>query len=398
MKKKYFLLLAFLPLISIAQITFEKGYFVDNSNNRTECLIRNIEWNDTPSEFEYKLSENDAVQTKKDFEVAEFSFGNTKFISTNVDMDFSGDRTTNLTSTKNPEFKNVRIFMKLITDGKAKLYHYGKNDLQRYFYSVNDGEVQQLVYKRYYPDHYKLDIAKNNLFRQQLWTDVKCAETQMSDVEKLAYTNAELVKYFESVNKCNGSAVVAKTETKAKGSINLKGSVMFGRHKLGFDRPSLTSHTFENKSYVAFGAEFEWIVPFWNNKWGVIVEPSFGHSYESDESNGTFNYTADLKYFHIGAGFRHYFFLNDNSKIFLNATLNYDGIAGKSQMAFTESNHVYEPLEFGGNSITPAMGAGFNFKKFFLEFRYYPESNPSPYAGITYSYTKSELIFRYQFL
>ena len=41
-----------------AQISFEKGYFINNANQKTNCLIKNQDWKDNPTEFEYKLDEN----------------------------------------------------------------------------------------------------------------------------------------------------------------------------------------------------------------------------------------------------------------------------------------------------------------------------------------------------
>ena len=55
--RKQILVLAFITiscLQSYSQIIFENGYFIDESNNRIECLIKNIDWKNNPTEFEYK--------------------------------------------------------------------------------------------------------------------------------------------------------------------------------------------------------------------------------------------------------------------------------------------------------------------------------------------------------
>ena len=52
-------LLLFFALItrSFSQVVFEPGYFITESNERIECLIRNMDWKNNPYEIEYKLSE-----------------------------------------------------------------------------------------------------------------------------------------------------------------------------------------------------------------------------------------------------------------------------------------------------------------------------------------------------
>jgi hypothetical protein len=37
-----------------SQISFENGYFVNEANKRIECLIKNIDWKDNPTDFKYK--------------------------------------------------------------------------------------------------------------------------------------------------------------------------------------------------------------------------------------------------------------------------------------------------------------------------------------------------------
>ena len=54
-------ILPFLALLaftaSFSQITYQPGYFINNSGSKTECLIKNVAWKDNPVEFDYKLSE-----------------------------------------------------------------------------------------------------------------------------------------------------------------------------------------------------------------------------------------------------------------------------------------------------------------------------------------------------
>ena len=59
MKQQLFiLLLTVLAVNSNAQVNFDKGYFIDNNGQKTECLIKNADRGNNPSSFEYKLSES----------------------------------------------------------------------------------------------------------------------------------------------------------------------------------------------------------------------------------------------------------------------------------------------------------------------------------------------------
>ena len=51
----FFLILSTLSVLG--QVSFDKGYFITNNNQRVECYIKNTDWGDTPKDFRYKLTE-----------------------------------------------------------------------------------------------------------------------------------------------------------------------------------------------------------------------------------------------------------------------------------------------------------------------------------------------------
>ncbi len=57
-KKLLLLIITILHLEGYSQITFEKGYIIDNSDQKIECLIKNIDWIFNPVNLEYKISED----------------------------------------------------------------------------------------------------------------------------------------------------------------------------------------------------------------------------------------------------------------------------------------------------------------------------------------------------
>lgn len=57
MKKSFLVLLFGLFFFnSFAQIKFEKGYFINETNETKEVLIKNSDWRNTPSQIQYKTS------------------------------------------------------------------------------------------------------------------------------------------------------------------------------------------------------------------------------------------------------------------------------------------------------------------------------------------------------
>ena len=83
-----FFAIILLSLNCYAQVTYEKGYFINNANQKIHCLIKNVDWRNNPTAFEYKLSENDTsqianIKTVKEFGVTHFS----KYVRRTVNID-----------------------------------------------------------------------------------------------------------------------------------------------------------------------------------------------------------------------------------------------------------------------------------------------------------------------
>ena len=49
-KQLLFLLTIILSFNCYSQISFEKGYYINNSYQKTNCLIKNIDWKNNPTD------------------------------------------------------------------------------------------------------------------------------------------------------------------------------------------------------------------------------------------------------------------------------------------------------------------------------------------------------------
>jgi hypothetical protein len=114
MKEQLFLaLLALFCINSYSQIVFENGYFINESNQKIDCLIKNIDWEYNPGKFEYKLLQDDFVRTAEIQDVNEFGiYGVSKYIKAKVKIDRSGNELDKMDYEKNPIFRRKPYSLK----------------------------------------------------------------------------------------------------------------------------------------------------------------------------------------------------------------------------------------------------------------------------------------------
>jgi hypothetical protein len=75
---------------------------------------------------------------------------------------------------------------------------------------------------------------------------------------------------------------------------------------------------FDNQVRFSGGIEAEFVLPFNKNKWAIILEPTY-NSYDASISSEPIK--IDYQALELPLGLRHYFFLNDRSKISLSIAI-----------------------------------------------------------------------------
>lgn len=401
------LLLFFLTTIfgfnCYSQISYEKGYFIDNSNQKTDCLIKNIDWKDNPINFKYKLTIDGSVKNANIKSIKEFGIYNSlKYIRKTVKIDRSSSNLNQLSINKNPLFVKEELFLKVLVEGKASLYYYEDGNLTRFFYNKEKSIIEQLVFKSYVKTDKK--IEKNNQYKQQLWNSLKCATINLNKIENLKYEKIKLINLFIEYHKCNNSEFIFFENKQKKDILNLTLRPRFNSSSLTTDRisPNKIHFDFGNKVSFGFGLEAEYILPFNKNKWSVVIEPTY-QSYKSEQTvdvNSVFGgkLIAEVSYssIEVPIGFRHYFFLNKNSKIFTNISYSFDLISNSSIEIKRADNVKFTSLEIKkGGSL--AYGIGFKLDdKYSLEMRYLPGTNIlKHYSSWEADYKTVSIIFGY---
>lgn len=182
------------------------------------------------------------------------------------------------------------------------------------------------------------------------------------------------MKIFEEYNQCSNAQFISyeKLQKRDLFNLNLKPGIQASSLKM-----RIGSKNFDSGIEVGFrfGIELEFILPINKNKWAIFSEPSFQYQESENTTDvisvvtGTVITTStlfsDYKSIELPLGFRHYFFLNPNSKIFVNAAYVID---------FNFASKAYG----GGGFETPynrgrnlAFGVGYNYKKkYSLEIRH----------------------------
>lgn len=377
-----FTLACLITIFSNAQINFEQGYTINNSGQKVTCLIKNADWKNNPDKFQYKITTDSNFETGLLNNFSEFGFEDgTRFVGREVQINRSSNKTEKLEHSRDIEFQTEKLFLKVIVEGNANLYYYEDNDLRRFFYETNTNEIIQLRYKRYLKESSKNktsgnQIGENNDFRQQLWNNLNCNAQNKKMITKLAYKIDPLIKLFNDHNLCMNPNydIDEKTAKKISLNITLRPGVDMTSLKVDKSSSAFRDVDFDQKTSLRVGLEFEAILPFNKNKWSLLIEPTY-HSY-SDEGEikrqQLYPYLADVKYtsLELPIGVRHYMFLNDKSKLFINGSVLFD-IPFDSGVTYSNTRILTETKARFGFNPSFVMGMGFNFNnKLSIECRY----------------------------
>ncbi|XMO86872.1 tRNA modification GTPase [Algibacter sp. AS12] len=404
MKRKFLIILiTILTLSCYSQISYEKGYYIDNNNQKINCLIKNIDWRNSPTQFEYKISENSEPQiatfkTAKEFGVYNIS----KYIKSVVNIDRSHDNINNLTTDKNPVFNKETLFLKVLVEGKSNLYQYIDGKLNRYFYGNDVSNIKQLVFKVYKIENN--DIRKNNRFRQQLWNDLKCPNFKMNRVEKLNYRKKDLVAFFTDYSKCHNKEIVSLEPKQKRDLFNLTIRPRFYSSTLSIKstNPDFSTINFDMESGIRFGLEAEFILPFNKNKWALAAEPTY-QKFKAEQSADARNINggkiiANLDYtsIEVPVSIRHYIFLNEKSKIFVDASLVFDFSSNSTiDIKRNDGSSLYDLDIKTSSNLALAVGYKLN-ETYSLSLRYQTKRDLlATYTGWVADYNTVSMIFGY---
>ncbi len=380
--------------MALAQIVFEPGYFIGNDGQRTQCEIRNVDWDSNPATIQYRVA-GGATQEGTIGTVAEFGITRgATFRRFTVGIDRSTDVTQSLTKDRNPSFKNETLFLRQLSSGKATLYEYVDKGLKRFFYTMDGQSVpRQLVYKRYMQmsatGNYETGYAATNeQYKQQLFMDLKCQTISQKYAESLKYDRGSLMKFFTKYNQCTGTAVETYEPEVRESAVHftLRPGLLYNSFSID---NGTTKREFDAAISLRFGVEMEIVMPFNKGLWSATFEPAY-QGYSSTVPGTTF--AVDYKAIDLSLSARRYLFIKESGSLYINLTFTYSLPLGGKE-AITSSG---TPLDIS-SSTNIGAGIGYRSGKFSGEFNYaFGRGLMGEYAFWQSSYGGPGLILGYQ--
>lgn len=389
------LLLCMLPQSGITQIEYEEGYFIDNTGSKKACLIRYEDWKLNPSQFTYKLHIDEEPQKGDLATVQEFGrIGDFKYIRKKVKVDQSSEIISKLSTKRNAEFEEATVFLKVLIEGNASLYTLENMNRRFYFYATDNRPIEQLVHKQYKTRDDK--IGTNNYFRQQLGNAFNCSNPSKKEIDRTKYKQGSMLRLFRKYNTCKDADVTDYIVNVHRDVFNLNIRPRLRLSSLSINNSIVNERDTDFGNFTAFslGLEGEYILPFNKNKWSLIVEPIYQQlkASKTQSSQRGYNLTTDLKYtsVEIPIGGRHYIFLKDNSKLFINAAWVVDLPFASSVMFKRFGNQALAgDLEITSrNNIL--VGAGYKRNRLSVELRY--QTNRELFRDFYYWYSNHRIL------
>lgn len=369
--KNFILPLALLLSFNLyAQLNFENGYIIDESDTKVNVLIKNMDWKFNPDKFKYKNLNSNEILTGNLSSVKEFGVGKFRYIRSTVKLDMNSNKLSNLTHLKEPSLEDRTLFLREVVKGKSSLMMYYSGNVKQFFYSLGDKDNELLIYKEFLNSD--SDVAQNNHYKQQLWNNMSCNNSLLSRIESLKYEMNSLINYFVSYNECENVDFTNSEINTVGVEFHISPKLAIKNSDLAIDREGsgIKNADFGSKMGVKFGLEAELVMGFNNKKWSIFLEPMF-QSFSAETTiethlvvGGTDVVKADYKSIEIPFGFRHYMFLDGNSKLFISAMYVIDFSLG-SKIDYEKLNDVDIDTD---NNL--AFGIGFKKEKFSTELRY----------------------------
>ena len=360
-----------------SQVIFEEGYFIDRNSNRTECLIKNLDWKNNPDHFTYKVSETSEEEKATIESILEFGIYNVaKYIRETVNIDRSDQRIDYLTNDKNPTLRIETLFLKVLVEGGATLYQFTDNNGTKFFYQVGENGIRELINRKYRISKDK--IGTNNHFRQQLWLDLKCPSFTPTEFQNIFYGKKELIRLFIKYHQCNKLEFTVYNKKQQRFHLGIRPGLNYSSLVMGNPISLIENENFGSQFSPRIGAYLEFALPFMNGRWTLGIEPTFQYFtaekiiQREQISGGEVRVDITYQSISLPLSLRHYFPINQTSTAFLNVAYTFDQ-SFNSMVTFRRASGslIFNPLEpKSKNYFGTGVGVAFK-KKYSVELRYY---------------------------
>ncbi len=353
-----------LSFSSFSQNLFVRGYYIDNHGQRSEGLILSKRWNNYPVDFLFKAGDNAESISLGIDSVREFGIdGNLRFVRKSVDIDLSSELYNDLDSDRNPVFIRKQLFLRLLVDGKHRLYDYQDRNVERFFIESDTLPITQLIYKKFMADELLAGINRD--YQKQLWKYMDCPSVTMEELSKIDYYRKPLISVVMRFNKCDSveSVNLTRTTPYKKLSLTAKAGAGFSLINSVMMMSYANNVIFDPKLSPYLSIEGEYLLPLNRHKWGITAEAGF-FSYRSEGENWAVRAKVEYRSLELPIGIRYHIYPGSRTDFYLSAIYIFNQ---PLRLDFDFSNPI-EVKMIPHNNLGAGIGFRYN-KKLSAEFR-----------------------------
>lgn len=184
-----------------AQIKFEKGFVIEKNGNKIECLIKNLDWHNSPNEIKYRLNKGEPVLIGNATNIKGFQIGGVKYVAAKVKYEKSTNNVQAMTSDVNFNYEDKSVFLKVLQEDKYNFYEYVSGYFARYFISTDGLDYQHLINKPFLHEGVYLKYIQR--YKGQLKEILKCSNITDTALNDLEYKAEDLINFINNYKNCN---------------------------------------------------------------------------------------------------------------------------------------------------------------------------------------------------
>jgi len=372
--------LIFIPGILYSQKEFKTGYIITKDFELVEGLIANFGEEDSSNKYVFKKSKKDSLLYLNTNNVREFGIRNQKkFVLAQILLEISDSQVLDSNDTTEYTLKWMKknAFLEILIEGESTtLYYYYNSGVDNFYVQMNKSKLIPLIYKQYsvlntHNNDFTTEFVENNTYITTLKNLLKCPN-ENSAVKKVSYTRKSMVNFIKKYFECNNEKYTVYYEGKPSTRFNFKLAYLLTFTDFGANNGTTEYFDFTNGVNHTFGAEIEYMIPFNKYRWSVFVEADYQfykdtyiHPYTNIPTS------IDYKVIEMPVGISYHIHLNHSNSLFLRAAIIPNIVLDDSYIAFYTPGNKYD-LD---GPVNAYVGAGYAFKRFAIEYRYYSTQN-----------------------
>ena len=345
-------------VVSFGQQTFEPGYFIDGNGKREAVEILLEDWRYNPAKIQVRRAADQPPITIPTEALREFGIdGKARFVNRAVAIEKSAtSRTTRATT---PPVQRVeRVLLRVDVEGKASLYSYLTPQTSKHFFSLDGGQLHQLVYATHRAPDGRL--SETRTFVRQLQCKLSCDAAFVVD-DDLKYQLADLTRVVADYNRCANGETQTIYDYQPPRERRLHFSVQPGiyltklnlYHGNDHERLQHSAH----RAALRIGVAAEYTLPYADYALSLLFRPSYYRFSASAPLPVPWQseYRLDYAAIDLPLALRYYYSLCDDVRLFTGGGLGFVAPFGK----LYENGEEIDPLR---STLSTSAEIGFRYR------------------------------------